>query len=519
MWRPGTCRVRSRAVRRSSGPAGALRGDRARRRGAARVRRDRGGRRVVPRGSRRRARGRGAAGAAWPATRSTTTAAVTTSTTTDRRSWSTSSARCAHAGVVRLPRRRARRRRDPRRGRRRGRTPTWPASTSPPGWPTAPASRCPGWASRLRRSIRARSPAAAIPADAGRLRPGTGGGLIDVNTASADELEALARHRADAGRRDRRRARSATVRSTASTTSTACPASVTASLGQTPRPRDGLNARARPAARVRRTARRHPRGRTRGAAPRRRRARARCRGAARGRGSCPDRAGSCSRWSGSRCSAAPQTQRALDGQVRSSLAGAIAHRQHVTLAAVLVDDPEPGRFDTDVLVRVAAGSTHRTLLAVATGDDALRLRVLEAGDRVVLDGRLGAAASRPVRRPSPLAARGRPARRRAGARPAARPRGVRRRRTRLRAVVLRGTAPLPPTPRALLAGFLLGDTRADPGRRRRPTIGTPGSRTCSRCRARTSRSCSRCSARCSAGLGLGARTVAALADRAACSRR
>jgi competence protein ComEC len=32
----------------------------------------------------------------------------------------------------------------------------------------------------------------------------------------------------------------------------------------------------------------------------------------------------------------------------------------------------------------------------------------------------------------------------------------------LRALVLRGTAPLPPTPRALLAGFLLGDTRSVP---------------------------------------------------------
>src|SRR4029077_11427337 len=30
------------------------------------------------------------------------------------------------------------------------------------------------------------------------------------------------------------------------------------------------------------------------------------------------------------------------------------------------------------------------------------------------------------------------------------------------ALVLRGTAPLPPTPRALLAGFLLGDTRSVP---------------------------------------------------------
>src|SRR5262245_59406177 len=49
------------------------------------------------------------------------------------------------------------------------------------------------------------------------------------------------------------------------------------------------------------------------------------------------------------------TQRALDGQAHSSLTDAVARHEHVTVNAVLVDDPDPGRFDTDVLVRVPAG--------------------------------------------------------------------------------------------------------------------------------------------------------------------
>jgi competence protein ComEC len=155
------------------------------------------------------------------------------------------------------------------------------------------------------------------------------------------------------------------------------------------------------------------------------------------------------------------TQRAFDGQAHSALADAIARRERVTVEAVLVDDPDPGRFTTDALVRVRAGGTHRTLLAVATGDDAQRLRVLEASDRVVLDGRLG-----PLH---PDRFDGRARRRHAigrlddvevlGLRPA---RGAFGLANRLRHVVLRGTEPLPPTPRALLTGFLLGDTRGVP---------------------------------------------------------
>src|SRR5690349_1345137 len=77
-----------------------------------------------------------------------------------------------------------------------------------------------------------------------------------------------------------------------------------------------------------------------------------------------------------------QTQRALDGQAHSALTDAMTRRELITVPAVLVDDPQSGRFDTDALVRIGVAGGHRTLLAVATGDDALRLRVLEASDRV-----------------------------------------------------------------------------------------------------------------------------------------
>jgi competence protein ComEC len=156
-----------------------------------------------------------------------------------------------------------------------------------------------------------------------------------------------------------------------------------------------------------------------------------------------------------------QTQRALNGLTRSALTGAIARDAPATIPGVLADDPESGRFETDALVRTPAGASHRTVYVVATGDDALRLRVLEAGDRVVLRGRFG--------RLKPSSFEQRAKWRHAIGRfdraellalePA---RGVVRVANRVRAVVVRGTGPLPPTPRALLAGFLLGDTRAVP---------------------------------------------------------
>jgi competence protein ComEC len=156
-----------------------------------------------------------------------------------------------------------------------------------------------------------------------------------------------------------------------------------------------------------------------------------------------------------------QSQRALDGLVHSNLNAAIDRGAPATISGVLVDDPQSGRFDTDAFVRVPVGDSHRTLYAVATGDDALRLRVLEAGDRVVLRGRFG-----PLH-PSSFEQRakwrhavGRFDRVEVLALQPAR--GAVRVANLLRDVVLRGTAPLAPTPRALLAGFLLGDTRAVP---------------------------------------------------------
>jgi hypothetical protein len=156
-----------------------------------------------------------------------------------------------------------------------------------------------------------------------------------------------------------------------------------------------------------------------------------------------------------------QTQRALDGLVHSSLRAGIEREQPVTLTGVLADDPQSGRFDTDAFVRVPIAGGHRILFAVATGDDALRLRILEAGDRVVLAGRLG-----PLH-PTPFDERahwrhaiGRLNRTEVLALTSAR--GAVNVANRLRDVVISGTEPLRPTTRALLAGFLLGDTRAVP---------------------------------------------------------
>ena len=156
-----------------------------------------------------------------------------------------------------------------------------------------------------------------------------------------------------------------------------------------------------------------------------------------------------------------QTQRALDGLVHSSFADGIQREEPVTLTGVLADDPQSGRFDTDAFVRVPAAGGHRIVFAVATGDDALRMRVLEAGDRVVLTGRLGPL--HPTRfdeRARWRHAIGRLNRTQVLALAPAR--GAVHVANRLRDVVLRGTAPLRPTTRALLAGFLLGDTRAVP---------------------------------------------------------
>jgi competence protein ComEC len=154
--------------------------------------------------------------------------------------------------------------------------------------------------------------------------------------------------------------------------------------------------------------------------------------------------------------------RAIDGQEHSPFAAAVAHREEIMVRGALVRDPAGGRFTTTVLVRAElGGGRHRTVLAAAAGADAGRLRVLEAGDRVTLSGRavpLGATGADERARVRHAAVRLDAAQVIA----LAPPRGLLARADSLRAVVLRGTRPLDPTRRALLAGFLLGDTRAIP---------------------------------------------------------
>jgi competence protein ComEC len=158
------------------------------------------------------------------------------------------------------------------------------------------------------------------------------------------------------------------------------------------------------------------------------------------------------------------TQRALHGLEDSPLHAAIEQRASVEVQGTLVDDPSGPRFVVQVLARLSrvdgAPAGNRTVLLVGGGDVTTRLRVLEAGDRVTVTGTLGpltgfdaryrwrhAVARVQVSELVGFDAPGSPLHRIAN---------------RSRATVLRGAEGLPATERALLAGFLLGDTRALP---------------------------------------------------------
>ena len=157
-------------------------------------------------------------------------------------------------------------------------------------------------------------------------------------------------------------------------------------------------------------------------------------------------------------------QRALHGRVHSPLAAAIRQERSGTADVTLAEDPGGARYSTEVLVRVtrfrARDAGGRTVLAVASGDAQSALLVLDAGDRLRLHGRLEPLSGYSTRlrwrhavgtlRVDDVAALAPPAdpwlRLANGARRA----------------VLRGAVVMPGTPRALLAGFVLGDTRAIP---------------------------------------------------------
>lgn len=146
------------------------------------------------------------------------------------------------------------------------------------------------------------------------------------------------------------------------------------------------------------------------------------------------------------------TARALDGQVGSPLAGAVEQRAGAVVDATLTDDPDATRFAARALARVR----DRTVVVTASGDAASRLAVLRAGDRVRLRGYVRPLDGFEARARWQHAVGTFAAQDLLGFGPPASPlmRGA----NWLRDRVLAGTARVPEPQRALLAGFLLGDT-------------------------------------------------------------
>ena len=158
------------------------------------------------------------------------------------------------------------------------------------------------------------------------------------------------------------------------------------------------------------------------------------------------------------------TQRALHGLEASPLQAPVDRRAFVTVSGTLIDDPSGPRFIVQVLARLrdvdGGDAGGRTVLLVGGGDITTRLRVLESGDEVTVTGTLSplsgfdaryrwrhAVARLQVSELVDFAAPTSPLARLAN---------------HARGAVLRGAEGLPATERALLAGFLLGDTRALP---------------------------------------------------------
>jgi competence protein ComEC len=157
-------------------------------------------------------------------------------------------------------------------------------------------------------------------------------------------------------------------------------------------------------------------------------------------------------------------QRALDGQAHSPLTAPSDARSAATIAATLTDDPDGGQFNASVLARVtriggrSAGA--RTVLVTAGGDTAGKLRLLESGDQVEVSGWLQPLSGYDERLRWRHAVASFDAVELRAFEPARSP--LHRTANYLRARVLAGSRHLAPTERALMAGFLLGDTRELP---------------------------------------------------------
>jgi competence protein ComEC len=157
-------------------------------------------------------------------------------------------------------------------------------------------------------------------------------------------------------------------------------------------------------------------------------------------------------------------QRALDGQAHSPLTAPRDARAAATITATLTDDPDGGQFNASVLARVtriggrSAGA--RTVLVTAGGDTAGKLRLLESGDEVEVSGWLQPLSGFDERLRWRHAVASFDAVELRAFEPARSP--LHRTANLLRARVLAGGRHLGPTERALMAGFLLGDTRELP---------------------------------------------------------
>jgi competence protein ComEC len=163
-------------------------------------------------------------------------------------------------------------------------------------------------------------------------------------------------------------------------------------------------------------------------------------------------------------------QRSLDGLVQSPLGSSVAARADVAARVSLVEDPDATRWSASALVRVDAWSKGagaprgdaggRRVLASASGDAATRLGLLEAGEGATVRGWLApldgfdarakwrhAVATLHVTDVVGVASAHDPLARLAN---------------RARTIVMSGSDELTPVDRAVLSGFLLGDTRAVP---------------------------------------------------------
>ena len=163
-------------------------------------------------------------------------------------------------------------------------------------------------------------------------------------------------------------------------------------------------------------------------------------------------------------------QRSLHGLEFSPLRTAVQQRTDAVIHATLVDDPAAGLFDAMALVHVdtisfggrseGTDAGGRRVLVTASGDVAARLRLLAAGDGVVVRGWLAPLEGFDLRWCWKHAVGELHATELVDASHATAP--LARAANATRALVLGGSESMPPVDRGLLAGFLLGDTRGIP---------------------------------------------------------